>query len=54
MLFARQQHQLLFDNAESVGNTFVLYRQQTEDFPGQKIKAPGFLLLLWEKAGDEC
>ena len=37
----------LYDDTESVGNTFVLYRQQTEDFLGQKIKAPGFRWLPW-------
>ena len=39
----------LYDDTESVGNTFVLYRGQTEDFLGQKIKAPGFRWLPWGK-----
>ncbi len=37
----------LYDDTESVGNTFVLYRQQTEDFLGRKIKAPGFRWRPW-------
>ena len=39
----------LYDDTESVGNTFVLYRGQTEDFLRQRIKAPGFRWLPWGK-----
>ncbi len=39
----------LCNATESRRDTFVLYRQQTEDFLGQKIRAPGFRWLPWGK-----
>lgn len=39
----------LYDDTSSVGDTFVLWRKQTEEFLGRKIAAPGLRWWLWRR-----
>ncbi len=39
----------LYDDTTSVGDTFVLWRRQTEEFLGTKIARPGFFRLPWNR-----